>query len=106
MTAWCCRSRGACKYCPHVTRQTGIQLQDTATYGDPVLARQTFGLSGDIYIGALAADSPGARTGLTVNTTVIAIGGHPLSAIPAPRARRPVCALARGSGHARTGSRA
>jgi hypothetical protein len=80
---------GNAQYCPHVTRQTGIQLQDTATYGDPALARQTFGLSGDIYIGALAADSPGSRTGLTVNTTVIAIDGHPLSAIPTPARSAP-----------------
>ena len=72
------------RFCRHVARQTGIQLEDTAVYGDPALARSTYGLSGDIYIGALAANAPGANAGLSVNTTIIAIDGQALSALPAP----------------------
>ena len=75
---------GQCAVLPHVARQTGIQLEDTAVYGDPALARRTYGLSGDIYIGALAANAPGANAGLLVNTTIIAIDGQALSALPAP----------------------
>ena len=80
---------GNARYCAHVTRQTGIQLEDTAVYADPALARSTYGLSGDIYIGALAAEAPGAKAGLSVNATVIAIDGQPLAALPTPRHSAP-----------------
>ncbi|WP_420384275.1 hypothetical protein [Novosphingobium sp.] len=73
---------GNARYCPHVTRQTGIQLEDTAVYAQPALVRSTYGLTGDIYIGAIAATGPGAA--VPVNATVMAIDGRRMSALPAP----------------------
>ncbi len=81
--------------CPDVAAATGIQVQDTAAYDDPALARARYGLSGDIFVGALADDSPGAASGLTVNTTIIAIAGQPLTALPAPPPRTPYARLQR-----------
>jgi len=81
-------------YCARAVPMTGIQLEDTAVYDDPAAVRRIYGLSGDIYVGALAENGPGATAGLAVNTTVIAIDGHPLSAIPAPTDRAPFDRLA------------
>ena len=80
---------GNARYCPHVARQTGIQLENTAVYADPALVRSTYGLTSDIYIGALAADAPGAKAGLSVNTTVIAIDGQLLSELRTPKRNDP-----------------
>ncbi len=65
---------------------TGIMLQDVATYADPALARRFYGLTGDIFVGALADAGPAARAGLAVNSTVAAIDGHPVGTMPPPPA--------------------
>jgi beta-barrel assembly-enhancing protease len=83
---------GNARYCPHAPPATGIQLEDTAVYSDPALARRTYGLTGDISIGALAETGPAA--GLAVNQTVTAIDGQPL-ALPAPPASDPFARLRR-----------
>jgi beta-barrel assembly-enhancing protease len=83
------------RYCRDAAPGTGIQLQDTAAYNDPGLARRTYGLAGDIYIGALADTGPGTAAGLTVNMTVTAIDGQSLAALPAPPAADPFARLHR-----------
>lgn len=83
--AWRLQAANA-PFCPRVAPATGIQLQDTTLFNDPAAARVLYGLSGDIFIGALADDGPGARAGLAVNTTVTAIADQ---RIPAPASRDP-----------------
>lgn len=92
--AWRLQTANAA-YCARTTTATGIQLQDTAVFAGPAAARAAYGLSGDIFIGALALTGPGTAAGLTVNTSVAAIDGKPLAAIPAPSPRTPFARLAR-----------
>ncbi len=57
--------------------------------------RSTYGLTGDIYIGALAETGPGTKAGLAVNMTIAAIDGHVLAALPAPSRKNPFTRLHR-----------
>lgn len=86
--AWRLQTANAA-FCARSLPATGIQLEDTAVYGDPALARSTYGLSGEIYIGALAQTGPGTAAGLTVNTTITAIDGQAMTALPAPSRHDP-----------------
>ena len=86
---------GNARYCDHAAPMAGIQLEDAAVYDNPALARSTYGLSGDIYVGALAETGPGAAAGLSVNMTVVDIDGHPLAALAAPSRRNPFTRLSR-----------
>lgn len=80
-------------FCVHAAPATGIVLEDAAVYADPALARSTYRLSGDIYVGALAG--PGADSGLAVNTALAAINAQPLAALPAPSRQDPFSRLRR-----------
>lgn len=90
--AWTLQTANA-RYCERVASSTGIQLEDAAVYDDPALARKTYGLAGDIYVGALAASGPGVSAGLSVNMTLAAISGHALAALPAPERHAPFTRL-------------
>ncbi len=84
---------GNVRYCDLVAPQTGIQLEDTSVYADPALVRSTYGLVGDIYVGALAETGPGQKAGLRVNMTIAAIDGQDVSALPAPARADPFTRL-------------
>lgn len=79
--AWRLQAANA-PYCARVAPATGIQLEDTALFNDPAGARARYGLGSDLYIGALAAEGPGARAGLAVNAGVTAIDGQRLTLAP------------------------
>lgn len=82
-------------YCARTVAATGVQLEDTAVYEDPAAVRSAYGLSGDIYVGAIAQGGPGDAAGLAVNTTIAAIDGKPVATIPPPPARAPFDRLKR-----------
>jgi hypothetical protein len=72
-------------YCARVAPAVGVMLQDARTFEDPALAREVYGLSGDIGVAALAADGPAAQAGLPLNATITAIGPVQTSSLPIPR---------------------
>lgn len=65
------------RFCQRASPAIGLLLEDAHTFEDPAAARAAYGLTGDIGIGAVAADGPAARAGLQANDTVIAIEGQP-----------------------------
>lgn len=71
-------------FCARGAPGIGLLLADAQTFDDPALARQTYGLSGDIAVAAVAADGPAARAGLVANATVTAIEGTVITDIPPP----------------------
>ncbi|GHC84738.1 hypothetical protein GCM10019060_04910 [Novosphingobium pokkalii] len=73
------------RFCARVAPGVGVMLQDARTFDDPALARQVYGLSGDIGVAAMAADGPAARAGLPLNATVEAVGDLGVASVPAPR---------------------
>ena len=78
-------SRANAQLCARAAPGIGLLLADTKTFSDPALARQTYGLSGDIAVAAIAADGPAARAGINANATVTAIEGAPVSDLAPPR---------------------
>ena len=87
-TAWRLQQANA-PFCSRIGQSIGIGLEDTAEFPDPAQARAVYNLSGDIFIGAVAAASPGAKAGLAVNTTLAAIDDHRLAELPAPPKQDP-----------------
>jgi hypothetical protein len=73
------------RFCARVAPGVGVMLQDARTFDDPALARQVYGLSGDIGVAAMAADGPAAQAGLPLNATVEAVGDLGVASVPAPR---------------------
>lgn len=76
------------RYCARTAPETGIMLADLATYDDARATRTAYGLgtSGEIFVGALADEAPGARAGLVVNTMVRSIGNRVMAnEMPPPR---------------------
>lgn len=73
------------RFCARVAPGIGVMLQDARTFDDPALARQVYGLSGDIGVGALAADGPAHAAGLPLNATVTAVGSLAVGSLPVPR---------------------
>jgi protein-disulfide isomerase len=75
----------------------GVMLQDARTFDDPALARQVYGLSGDIGVAAMAADGPAA--GLACRSTPrsrrsVIWRGEPAGAAPR-QVGPPVCRAGR-----------
>ncbi|NMN05629.1 MULTISPECIES: hypothetical protein [unclassified Novosphingobium] len=73
------------RFCARVAPGIGVMLQDARTFDDPALARQVYGLSGDIGVGALAADGPAHAAGLPLNATITAVGSLAVASLPVPR---------------------
>ncbi len=71
-------------FCARAAPGIGLLLADALTFDDPARARQTYGLTGDIAVAAVAADGPAARAGLDANATVTAIDGAALTSLPPP----------------------
>lgn len=76
------------RFCTRSAPAIGLILQDAQTFEDPQAARAAYGLSGDIAIGAVAADGPAARAGLEANDTISAIAGQSTTALTATRKDR------------------
>lgn len=72
------------RFCPRAAQGVGLLLGDVQTYRDPDAARLAYGLSGDIAVAAVAADSPAARAGLEANMVVTAVAGEPVGPPPPP----------------------
>jgi hypothetical protein len=70
-------------YCPHGAPGIGLLLGDVQTFADPAVAREAYGLSGDVAVAAVAAGGPAETAGLAANTVVTAVAGTPIG--PAPR---------------------
>ena len=77
---------GNAAFCPRRAPALGVVIEDTAAYDDPASVRATYGLAGDVYVGAVAAGSPAAAAGLMVNTVIARIDDVDVAAMPAPRA--------------------
>lgn len=71
------------RFCQRAAPGIGLLLGDAQTYQDPALAREVYGLSGDIAVAAVAADGPAARAGLDANAVVTAVADLPIG--PPPR---------------------
>jgi hypothetical protein len=71
-------------FCARATPGIGLLLADAQTFDDPSRARQTYGLTGDIAVAAVAADGPAARVGLAANSTVMAIDGALVTGLAPP----------------------
>lgn len=76
-------SHANARFCPHGAPGIGLLLGDVQTFADPALARQAYGLSGDVAVAAVAAGSPAEAAGLAANVVVTAVDGVPIG--PAPR---------------------
>lgn len=76
-------------FCARNGPATDIVVQDIAAYADPALAARVYGLAGPIHIGALAENGPGAKAGLAVNQTLIAVDGQSVSTLPPPPQKSP-----------------
>ncbi|MDJ0978550.1 MAG: hypothetical protein QNI87_08430 [Erythrobacter sp.] len=55
--------RGNAPFCETVLPSIGLQLQDTASYGRPDIAKAALGLKGAFAVQTAAAQSPSARSG-------------------------------------------
>lgn len=65
-------ARGNLGFCPKVVPSVGLQLQDMASYGAPVIARKALGLTGDFAVQTAARGSPAALAGgVTRNREII-----------------------------------
>lgn len=80
-------ARANAAFCTRTAPGIGLLLQDARTFNDPAAARATYGLTGDISVGAVAAGSPAARAGLAANATLSAVAGQAVSAIPPAQGR-------------------
>ena len=70
-------------YCRAVSPAIGLGLFDAAGYADPAAVRLALGLTGDIAIEAVAADSPAARAGLRPRQELRAVAGQEVATLPA-----------------------
>lgn len=77
-------SRANAQFCARAAPGIGLLLADAQTFSDPALARQSYGLSGDIAVAAVADDSPAARAGIVANATVAGIEGAPVADFATP----------------------
>lgn len=68
-------ARANAPFCTKAAPSLGIAILDAGGFGDPAAVRAQLGLAGDIAVGAVAADSPAARAGITSGDTILAIGG-------------------------------
>ena len=75
--------RANAPYCRDAAPALGLLLQDAAGYDDPAAVRAALGLTGDIAVAAAAAGSPAERAGLRPNTTMLAVAGQRVAALPA-----------------------
>lgn len=75
-------SRANAALCPRAAPGIGLLLGDVQTYADPAQARAVYGLSGDVAVAAIAAESPAEAAGLAANASITAIDGTPVG--PAP----------------------
>ena len=75
-------SHGNAPFCPRAAPGIGLLLADVQTYQNPAAARAAYGLSGDIAVAAVAADSPAARAGLDTNMAITAVAGTPIGQAP------------------------
>jgi hypothetical protein len=67
-------ARGNVGFCPKVVPSIGLQLQDTASYGAPAIARAALGLKGDFAVQTAARGSPAALSGAFArNREIIAL---------------------------------
>ena len=80
-------ARASASQCAKTVPQTGIQIEDSAVFDNPALAMRAYGLTGPLFVGALAEDGPGAKAGLSVNTTLASIAGVLVASLPAPDPR-------------------
>ncbi|MEE4201293.1 hypothetical protein [Erythrobacter sp.] len=75
---------GNARFCERAIPAIGLQLQDTASYGRPALARAALGLEGQFAVQTAARGSPAARSGaLPSNRGITALGDTRLSGWPA-----------------------
>lgn len=70
-------------YCREVAPTIGMTLFDAAGFADPAAVRTALGLSGDIAVGAIAAESPAALAGLRSMQALRAVAGQDVAALPA-----------------------
>ena len=75
--------RGNAAYCREVAPRIGLTVFDAAGFADPAAVRAAMGLSGDIAVEAVAADSPAARAGLRPGQALRAVAGQAVAALPA-----------------------
>lgn len=68
-------------FCADAPPGIGLMLLDAANFRDPPAIRAALGLSGDIAVGAVAANSPAGRAGLRAGEAVLAIDGEPMDAL-------------------------
>lgn len=67
-------ARGNVGFCPRVVPSIGLQLQDMASYGAPMIARRALGLTGDFAVQTAARGSPAAQSGaFTRNREITAL---------------------------------
>lgn len=65
-------ARGNAGFCPRAVPSIGLQLQDMASYGAPVVARAALGLTGDFAVQTAARGSPAALSGAFLRNREIA----------------------------------
>ncbi len=70
-------------FCARGAPGIGLLLGDAQTFANPAVAREAYGLSGDIAVAAVGAESPAEAAGLSANMVVTAVDGVPIG--PAPR---------------------
>jgi hypothetical protein len=69
-------------YCSRGAPGIGLLLGDAQTFADPAVAREAYGLSGDVAVAAVAAGSPAQAAGLAANTVVTTVAGTPVGTAP------------------------
>lgn len=75
-------SQANAQQCPRGAPGIGLLLGDMQTFNDPAAARAAYGLSGDIAVAAVAADSPAAAAGLAANMVITAVAGEAIGLPP------------------------
>lgn len=68
-------ARANAAYCEGAVPSLGFSVLDAGGFGDPAAVRAQLGLSADLAVGAVAADSPAARAGLAAGDTLVALDG-------------------------------
>lgn len=71
--------RSNADFCPLTRQSIGLQLQDTASYGAPDIARKALGLAGDFAVQTAARGSPSAQGGFYRNREIVDIGGFAIN---------------------------
>lgn len=75
-------SHANARFCARGAPGIGLLLGDAQTFADPALAREVYGLGGDVAVAAVAAGSPAADAGLAANMVVTAVAGVPIGSAP------------------------